>query len=143
LDSIGKGDLEIGWNDLAHGERQGYLVAKTSEWEVLGAAKDVGSWFVGPGCGSCGVSGNRVWGGKEQEFGLRGSADDERREDEEEQGRAHINSVVVQARISLLGANTGSSRICGRGQDIAPLEATRCMLRTVARATKCVCEMKI
>jgi hypothetical protein len=69
LDSIGKGDLEIGWKDLAHGERQGYLVAKTSEWEVLGAAKDVGLWFVGPGCGSCGVSGNRVWGGNEQEFG--------------------------------------------------------------------------
>ena len=52
---------------------------------------------------------------------------------------------VVQARISLLGANTGSSRIhlCGRGQDIAPVEATRRMLRTVVRATKCAGEMKI
>lgn len=52
---------------------------------------------------------------------------------------------VVQARISLLGAKTGSPRIhlCGGGQDIALVEATWCMLRTVVRATKCAGEMKI
>ena len=32
-------------------------------------------------------------GRDEQEFGLRGSADEERGKDEEGQGRAHINSV--------------------------------------------------
>ena len=59
---------------------------------------------MGPDRGSCGVSGNRVRGGKQQEFGLREIADEERREDEEEQGRSHINSVLVQPSISLLGA---------------------------------------
>ena len=93
LDRIGKGDLEMGWNDLAHRERQRNLVAKTLKWGVLGGTKDVDLWFVGPDCGSCGVGGTRVWGGNEQEFGLRGSADDERCKDEEGQGRAHINSV--------------------------------------------------
>jgi hypothetical protein len=96
LDRIGKGDLEMGWNDLAHRERQRNLVAKTLKWGVLGGPKDVDLWFVGPDCGSCGAGGTRVWGGNEQEFGLRGSADDERGKDEEGQGRAHINSVLFK-----------------------------------------------
>jgi hypothetical protein len=92
LGRISKGDLEMGWNDLAHRERQGNLVAKTLNWGVLRGTKDVDLWFVAPDCGSCGVGGTRVWGGNEQEFGLRGSAD-ERCKDEEGQGRAHINSM--------------------------------------------------
>ena len=59
----------------------------------MGGTKDVDLWFVGPDCGNRGVGGTRVEGGNEQEFGLRGSADDERCKDEEGQGRAQINSV--------------------------------------------------
>ena len=72
---------------------RGILVAKTLKWRVLGGTKDVDLWFVGPDCGRCGVGGTQVGGGNEQEFGLRGSADDERDKDDEGQGRAHINSM--------------------------------------------------
>jgi hypothetical protein len=93
VDSGVERNRELRRDDLAHRECQRNLVAKTVKWGVLGGTKDVDLWFVGPDCGNRGVGGTRVEGGDEQEFGLRGSADDERCKDEEGQGRAQINSV--------------------------------------------------
>jgi hypothetical protein len=145
LDSIGKGDLEIGWNDLARRERQRYPVAKTLKWGVLGGTKDVGLWFVGPDCGSCGVSGNRVWGGHEQEFGLRGSTDDERCKDEEEQGRAHINSVCGSSEDKSAWRENGlvSDPSLWPWARYRPGRGDSVYVADVVRATKCAGEMKI
>jgi hypothetical protein len=84
-------------------------------------------------------------GRHEQEFGLRGTTEDERCKDEEEQGRAHINSVCGSSEDKSAWRENGlvSFHLCSHGQDIAQVEVTPCMLRTVIRAAKCAGEVKI
>src|ERR1700733_10641491 len=91
----------MGWNDLAHRERQRNLVAKTLKWRVLGGTKNVDLWFVGPDCGSC------RWNpglGRER-AGIRPAR--ERRRAVQGRGGAGARAYqlrVVQESISLLGA---------------------------------------